>query len=71
MELRDLGPDGRQALEQTLGYLNYSSGAPDNQFLSNLNQLFALVEKQRASTAMPRKSRKKTEQTGKKCCATR
>ncbi len=46
MELRDLGPDGQQALEQTLGYLNFSSGAPDNQFLLNLNQLFAQVEDQ-------------------------
>lgn len=44
MELRDLGPDGQTALEKVLGYLNFSSGAFDPQFLSNLNQLFRLVE---------------------------
>ncbi len=44
MELRDLGPDGQTALEKVLGYLNFSSGALDPQFLSNLNQLFRLIE---------------------------
>ena len=44
MELRDLGPAGQTVLEQVLGYLNFSSGAPDPQFLANLNQLFSLVE---------------------------
>ncbi len=44
MELRDLGPVGRTALEQVLGYLNYSSGAEDPQFLGNLNQLYRLIE---------------------------
>jgi hypothetical protein len=31
---------GSPALEQVLGYLNFSSGAPDPQFLANLNALF-------------------------------
>ena len=29
------------ALDQALGYLNFSAGAPDPQFLGNLNRLFA------------------------------
>ncbi|MCP4191466.1 MAG: hypothetical protein GY768_12645 [Planctomycetaceae bacterium] len=61
MELRDLGPDGQQALEQTLGYLNFSSGAPDNQFLLNLNQLFAQVEDQLLSDSGTSQRRPKTE----------
>ena len=43
MVLRDLGPDGQTVLEQVLGYLNFSSGAPDAQFLGNPNQLFRLI----------------------------
>jgi len=31
---------GDPAVEQVLGYLNFSSGAPDVQFLANLNRLF-------------------------------
>src|SRR3954469_8528398 len=30
--------------EELLGYLNFSSGAADPRFLSNLNRLFACVE---------------------------
>lgn len=33
-------------LQELLGYLNFSSGAPDPQFLRNLNELFASVEHQ-------------------------
>ncbi|MCA9217183.1 MAG: hypothetical protein KDB27_29140, partial [Planctomycetales bacterium] len=44
MELRDFGPDDQSILEQMLGYLNFSSGASDAQFLSNLNALFDRVE---------------------------
>ncbi len=44
MELRDLGPAGQAALEQVLGYLNFSSGATDPQFLANLNQLYLSLE---------------------------
>ena len=47
MELRDLGPDSQPALEQTLGYLNFSSGAPDALFLGHLNQLFAEIRDHR------------------------
>ena len=47
MELRDLGPDSQPALEQTLGYLNFSSGAPDTLFLGHLNRLFAEIREQR------------------------
>ena len=33
-------PDPRFA-EQILGYLNFSSGVPDDQFMKNLNSVFA------------------------------
>jgi hypothetical protein len=33
-------------LQELLGYLNFSSGTPDPQFLRNLNELFGLVESQ-------------------------
>ena len=56
MELRELGPDGQQALEQTLGYLNFSSGAPDTQFLSNVNLLFELIEQQESQKKSGRSS---------------
>jgi hypothetical protein len=49
MELRDLGPDGQSALERALGYLNYSAGAEDFQFLISLNQLYQLLECGRGS----------------------
>ncbi|MCL4205787.1 MAG: hypothetical protein KJ000_25165 [Pirellulaceae bacterium] len=41
MEVRDLTPEDRRAAEQALGYLNFSSGAPDPRFLASLNHLFA------------------------------
>ncbi len=44
MELRDLGPDGQSALEGALGYLNFSAGAEDLQFLANVNLLYGLLE---------------------------
>ncbi|MBM4094035.1 MAG: hypothetical protein FJ276_32200, partial [Planctomycetes bacterium] len=37
---REPWPNDRQLIEQVLGYLNFSSGAADPQFLANLNQLF-------------------------------
>ena len=43
MTERELGPQGEQALEQVLGYLNFSAGAPDPQFLANLNLLYGLA----------------------------
>lgn len=36
----EAGPQGVQALDQVLGYLNFSAGAPDVQFLANLNRLY-------------------------------
>ena len=41
MKKRELGAEAGQALQQVLGYLNFSQGAPDTQFLRNLNLLFA------------------------------
>jgi len=40
MALPDLGPEGQIVLQQVLGYLNFSSGAPDVQFLANLNTIW-------------------------------
>ncbi|MHB8970731.1 MAG: hypothetical protein ACYC4N_09800 [Pirellulaceae bacterium] len=41
MESRELGPMDRPLVDRVLGYLNFSSGAPDPQFLAHLNELFA------------------------------
>lgn len=43
MGKRELEAGGEPALQQVLGYLNFSSGAVDPQFLANLNHLFAHV----------------------------
>ncbi len=43
MELADLGTDARKTTQEILGYLNFSSGAPDPGFLRNLAELFALI----------------------------
>ena len=53
MELRDFGPDDQSILEKMLGYLNFSSGASDPQFLSNLNTLFDRVESMGEATEGP------------------
>src|SRR4051794_37421053 len=37
---------GRAALDKVLGYLNFSSGASDPQFLGGLSQLFEQVDQQ-------------------------
>ena len=52
MEMRELRPDGREALERALGYLNFSSGASDPQFLTSLNQLFEAVEAETGRSAV-------------------
>ncbi|MCE9552243.1 MAG: hypothetical protein K8T91_02565 [Planctomycetes bacterium] len=39
MDSKQLSPKDRQALDEALGYLNFSTGASDRQFLANLNQL--------------------------------
>ncbi len=38
-----------QLVEEILGYLNFSSGAPDTKFLRNLNDLFASIEAEKKS----------------------
>ncbi len=43
MNDRELGSGSDPVLDQVLGYLNFSSGAADVQFLANLNQAFELV----------------------------
>jgi len=55
MDLAQLGLEGRQDLEEILGYLNYSSGSPDPRFLRSLNHLFGLIE---ASVSQPKPSRR-------------
>src|SRR5262245_3635023 len=40
MTAREPQAAGANAVEQVLGYLNFSSGAADPQFLTNLNRLF-------------------------------
>ena len=54
MQLRDLDPASRQALEKILGYLNFSTGAPDPQFLANLSRLFETVAATEDTAAAPR-----------------
>ena len=41
------------ALEEVLGYLNFSSGAPDAKFLRNLNELFRSIESDAAAGDAP------------------
>src|SRR5687768_10538127 len=43
MGKRELEAGGEPALQQVLGYLNFSSGAADPQFLASLNSLFEHV----------------------------
>ncbi len=49
MELRDLGADGQSALERVLGYLNFSAGAEDTQFIASMNRLYELLAGERTS----------------------
>lgn len=43
MGISDLNVEDQKALEQILGYLNFSSGAADAHFLRNLNRVFELA----------------------------
>ncbi len=43
MQMGEHGLEAQEALDQVLGYLNFSSGATDPQFLSNLNKLYLLA----------------------------
>lgn len=54
MDVDRLGPDARKIVEEILGYLNYSSGAPDPRFLGSLNRLFGLIECPPSSRARAR-----------------
>jgi hypothetical protein len=44
MPVRQPIPERPADLQELLGYLNFSSGTPDPQFLRNLNELFGAVE---------------------------
>jgi len=48
MSNRDSQAAGPPAVEQVLGYLNFSSGAADAQFLANLNRLFEDAGKEKS-----------------------
>ena len=43
MDLDQLGTKASKWVQETLGYLNFSSGATDPAFLVNLNELFGLI----------------------------
>ena len=53
MDVVERGVDSRSALEEVLGYLNFSSGAPDAKFLRNLNELFRSIESEPAGRDAP------------------
>jgi hypothetical protein len=53
MPLRELGTAGEQALDQVLGYLNFSSGNPDPKSLASLNEVYALVLDSLAAAPWP------------------
>lgn len=44
--------EDEKVFEQVLGYLNFSSGAPDPRFLANLNRVFEWVERDHGTTAI-------------------
>ena len=44
MDLSQLQPELHETLQRLLGYLNFSSGAPDPQFLAGLNEIFAKLD---------------------------
>ncbi len=46
MDLEKLGPEAHECVERILGYLNYSSGAPDPKFIGAVNWLFAQIDEQ-------------------------
>src|SRR5687767_1497484 len=43
MTAEELGPDAQTALRQMLGYLNFSSGAPDARFQRHLDLVYRLI----------------------------
>ena len=52
MGSRGRSPEDEKVVEQVLGYLNFSSGAPDPRFLANLNRVFEWVGEQRGDPAV-------------------
>lgn len=44
MEASELGPAACPALDDILGYINFSSGVPDPQFQRRLNEVFGLIQ---------------------------
>lgn len=44
MEAIDLGPAASPALDDILGYINFSSGVPDPQFQRRLNEVFGIIQ---------------------------
>ena len=44
MHTHGLCPEGKQAVERVLGYLNFSSGNPDPNFLASLDLLWSFIE---------------------------
>ena len=44
MDQRESGQDARNDWQHLLGYLNFSSGAPDPKFLAGWNELYALLQ---------------------------
>jgi hypothetical protein len=44
MDFDSLGPEAWKTVQEILGYLNFSSGAADSQFLKNVNDLFGWIE---------------------------
>ena len=49
MAKREMTSEATEALDQVLGYLNFSSGAADNKLLENLNNLYDLFHPQDSS----------------------
>src|ERR1043166_2111153 len=42
MDFEQIKPEAHKALQEVLGYLNFSSGTPDERFLKNIERLYAL-----------------------------
>ncbi len=49
MASRAPGPKDRQQIDRILGYLNFSSGSPDPQFLASCNELFQRLDQDAAA----------------------
>jgi len=63
MDFDRLGAEAWKTAQDILGYLNFSSGAPDPRFLGNVNALFSAIDVLRAKAATARASRTAAEAT--------